>query len=327
MRARAIRAEQIGRDKLAPAIRFLGYHRHLLDRALRCPQDVQIELTSACDADCIMCPRRSMSRRQGPMEFGLFRKIVDEAIDMGVPTLSLNGYGEISTLKNCREYLAYIRSRSRDVGISINTNGMRMTEQLARDYVEFRVNVVNITIDGATAATFEHIRKYLKLDQVEGNVRRLIELRNEMKKTLPLVSVGMIVMEQNRPEIDAFRSKWEGVADKVMFSGLNNRVGSVGWVPIESVVTSGMTPGYFLWSQLPIWNYGSVALCCEDWNAEGSAENASRATLSEIWASSERQRLRKIHSARRGEEVAACKACQRPHPGPQWFRDVLAANN
>jgi MoaA/NifB/PqqE/SkfB family radical SAM enzyme len=154
MRARAIRAEQIGRDKLAPAMKLLGYNRHLLEKALHCPQDVQIEVTSACDADCIMCPRRSISRRQGPMEFSLFRKIVDEAVEMGVPMLSLNGYGEISTLKNCREYLAYIRSRSRDIGISINTNGMRMTEQLARDYIDFRVNVVNITIDGASAGTF-----------------------------------------------------------------------------------------------------------------------------------------------------------------------------
>jgi hypothetical protein len=61
----------------------------------------------------------------------------------------------------------------------------------------------------------------------------LIELRNQMNKTLPLVSVGMIVMEQNRPEVEVFRQKWEGLADKVMFRGLTNRVGSVDWVPLE----------------------------------------------------------------------------------------------
>src|SRR3954467_8319046 len=196
MRARAIRAEQIGRDKLAPAIKLLGMNRVLLNKALKRPQDVCIELTSACDADCIMCPRRSMSRRQGPMQFSLFCKIVDQAVAMDVPMLSLNGYGEISTLKKYREYLAYIRTQSSDITISVNTNGMRMDAQMARDYIDFQVNVVNITIDGARAQTFETIRKYLKLEQVENNVRQLITLRNQMKKTLPLVSVGMIVMEQ-----------------------------------------------------------------------------------------------------------------------------------
>src|SRR4051812_969652 len=182
MRARAIRAEQIGRDKLAPAIKLLGMNRVLLNKALKCPQDVCIELTSACDADCIMCPRRSMSRRHGPMEFGLFCKIVDQAIDMGVPMLSLNGYGDISTLNNYREYLAYIRGRSSDITISVHTNGMRMNEQIARDAIDFRVNVVNITTDGARAEPFASIPKYPKLEQVENSVRQLIARRKQRKK-------------------------------------------------------------------------------------------------------------------------------------------------
>jgi hypothetical protein len=324
MRARAIRAEQIVRDRLAPAFNLLGMNRLLLKRALQCPQDVCIELTSACDADCIMCPRRSMSRRQGPMEFGLFRKVVDEAVEIGAPSLSLNGYGEISTLKNYREYLAYIRGKSRDITISVNTNGMRMNEQMARDYIEFGVNVVNITIDGARAETFETIRKYLKLEQVERNVRQLITMRNQMKKTQPMVSVGMIVMEQNRPEIDEFRKKWEGVADKLLFSGLANRAGSVQWVQIDQAADWTKTPCFYLWSQLPIWNDGSAALCCDDWNAEDAIGNAANATLSEIWTGQERRRLRQLHAEGRGDEIPACKACQRPHRGPEWFHGLHA---
>ena len=322
MRARAIRAEQLGRDKLAPAIKFLGMNRTLLNKALKAPQDVCIELTSACDADCIMCPRRSMSRRQGPMEFGLFKKVVDQAIEMGVPIISLNGYGEISTLKNYRDYLAYIRQKSKDITISVNTNGMRMDEQMARDYIEFRVNVVNITIDGARKETFESIRKYLKLEQVENNVRRLIELRDESKAKLPMISVGMIVMEQNRPEIEEFRQKWEPIVDKLMFSGLANRAGSVEWVQIDQPVNWTKTPCFLLWSQLPIWNDGSAALCCDDWNAETPTGNAATTSLRELWQGAERQRLRDVHSSGHGDEIAACRACQRPHNGPQWFRDL-----
>jgi len=75
------------------------------------PEEIAIEVTSTCDADCIMCPRRSMRRKQGPMELNLFRKIIDEAASMKVPYYSLNGYGEISTLRNYRDYLSYLKEQ------------------------------------------------------------------------------------------------------------------------------------------------------------------------------------------------------------------------
>jgi hypothetical protein len=65
-----------------------------------------------------------------------------------------------------------------------------------------------------------------------------------------------------------------------------------------------------------------MALCCEDWNAGGSIENAADSTLEKLWSGRERRRLRQIHTERRGEELPACKACQRPHAGPQWFQDL-----
>jgi hypothetical protein len=46
------------------------------------------------------------------------------------------------------------------------------------------------------------------------------------------------------------------IVDKLMFSGLANRVGSVVWVQIEQPVNWMKTPCFLLWSQLPIWNDG-----------------------------------------------------------------------
>jgi sulfatase maturation enzyme AslB (radical SAM superfamily) len=48
------------------------------DRAPRWPDIVQIESTNLCNAKCVFCPRDEMHRRQGVMDFDLFRKVVDE---------------------------------------------------------------------------------------------------------------------------------------------------------------------------------------------------------------------------------------------------------
>jgi len=289
----------------------------LMRRYLRRPEEVDIEVTSSCDADCIMCPRRRMRRQPGPMAMPLFRKIVDEAVALGVRDLVLNGYGEISTLRNCRDYLAYIRERSRSIRVIVDTNGMRMDEAVASAYVELGVDVVNIAIDGATAQTFERIRKDLKLATVEANVHRLIDLRNRAGASRPFIMVHMIYMPENAHETELFLQKWTGVADRAGIAGLVSRVGSV---PVRRVNrTSEKAPCILPWRQLPILSDGSVGLCCDDWDGAGGVGNVTGQSIKEIWRSQQRRHLRQLHLAGRAGEIALCAACQDPRPAPWWF--------
>jgi Iron-sulfur cluster-binding domain/Radical SAM superfamily len=296
--------------------KYLG--PHLIKPYLERPHEIDIEVTSSCDADCVMCPRKAIRRKIGPMDLNLFKKIVDEAVALRVPELHLNGYGEISVLRNYREYLAYIRSRSRSIKININTNGMRMNEEMARAYIDFRVNVVNVTIDGATAATYESIRRKLKLDVVESNVKRLLRLRNESNKKYPLVMVNMIAMPQNIDEAEMFLRKWKGVADRAGISGLVSRIGSVGFANIENSNWE-KTPCFLLWSQMPIWSDGTVAMCCDDWDGRAPQGNVNDKTIKEIWTSKRRTSLRSLHLTQRGSKIPLCQGCKQPRQGPFWF--------
>jgi MoaA/NifB/PqqE/SkfB family radical SAM enzyme len=290
----------------------------LMRRYLRRPEEVDIEVTSSCDADCIMCPRRRMSRNPGPMALPLFRKIVDEAVELGVRDLVLNGYGEISTLRNYRDYLAYIRTKSRSIRILVNTNGMRMTEALASAYVEYEVDLVNIAIDGATAATYERIRKDLKLDTVEANVRQLIAIRNQAGANRPFIMVQMLLLPENEHEGEMFLEKWTGVADQAGLSGVVSRVGSVKTIPISNR-KSKAKPCFLLWRQFPILSDGTVALCCDDWNGQGSVGNVTTQSIKELWGNQQRQTLRQLHVDGRAKDIDVCAACQDPRTPPWWF--------
>ena len=291
---------------------------HLMRQYLRRPEEIDIEVTSVCDADCIMCPRRSMSRRPEAMPMPLFQKIVDQAIELEVPKLVLNGYGEISVLKEYAEYLSYIRRKSETVTIVVNTNGMRMDEDLRRAYLDFRIDVVNVTIDGATAETYENIRRNLKLEQVESNVRELLKARNESGARYPYVGVFMIAMDRNRHECDLFERKWKGVADHVGFTGLVSRIDSVAFAKAGD---SGWqnTPCVYLWNQMPILSDGSVALCCDDWNGRGALGNIKTSSLEDLWQHPERSRIRLAHLAGKSSTVSLCAGCRQPRKGPWWF--------
>lgn len=282
------------------------------------PFAVDIEVTSSCDADCIMCPRKAMRRKVGPMNFELFKKVIDEAVELDVNEVRLNGYGEISILPNYQEYLSYIRQKSGSIKIIINTNGMRMNEEMARVYVESGVQSVNIAIDGASAETFENIRKKLKLDVVENNVRQLIKIRDKMGKKRPLVLVQMIAMPQNVHEVDLFLQKWKGIADRVGIAGLLARTEAVSFAKNDDPQWE-KTPCFLLWQQMPILSDGTVALCCDDWDGNVPQGNLNTSTIKEIWSSQKRQRIRSVHLSGKASKIPLCEGCKQPRQGPIWF--------
>lgn len=284
---------------------------------LRRPEEVDIEVTSSCDADCIMCPRRSMRRAAGPMDLDLFRKIVDEAVALDVRDLVLNGYGEIATLRNYADYLGYIRARSRRIRILTNTNGMRMTEDMARCLVDMEVDVLNVAIDGATPATYESIRKHLKLEVVEENVLRLMDVRRRSGRKRPYVMVQMIAMPENAGEADRFIAKWTGKVDYTGIAGLVSRAGSVaGGRPSEHW---SRIPCFLLWRQMPVLSDGSVAMCCDDWDGQRSYGNLRTGHMAEIWRSHARRQVRALHESGRMSEIDLCQACRSPRVPPWWF--------
>lgn len=292
----------------------------LLREHLKRPTEMDIEVTSACDADCIMCPRKTIRRRVGPMDFELFKSIIDEVVDLDIPRIHLNGYGEISVLPGYRKYLAYIRERSSSIQIGINSNGMRMHEDLIRAYIEYQIDSVNVTIDGATAETYENIRKKLKLDQVERNVLRLVELRNQAGKNRPAVRVGMIHMPQNSHETEIFLRKWKGKVDYVGISGLVSRTGSIDFVQIEDRNWTA-TPCWHLWNQVVIFNDGSYGLCCDDWDASAGLGNFRQTSIRDLWTNRERAAMRRLHVSGKADEIPACAACRQPRSGPWWFQN------
>jgi MoaA/NifB/PqqE/SkfB family radical SAM enzyme len=297
-------------------------HPLLVRRYRRRPEEIDIEVTSSCDADCIMCPRRSMRRAQGPMALPLFEAIVDEAVALGVRDLVLNGYGEIATLRNYRDYLACIRRRSATIRILVNTNGMRLTEDFAAALIEYGVDVVNIAIDGATAETYESIRRYLKLDVVEANVRRFIEMRNASGKKRPYIMVNMIHMPENAHEAEAFLAKWQGIPDYTGLAGVVSRGGSIEVPKRDGDWAS--TPCFLLWRQMPILSDGTVAMCCDDWDGTSQLGNVAAGGIKAIWQSPAHERFRELHLAGRAAELDLCRGCQSPRPPPWWFRKDAA---
>ena len=73
-----------------PLLFYPYYRTHL-----PLPAVILIENTNCCNAQCVMCPRETLTRKRGFMEFGLFEKIMKELSGASrKPVVHLHGFGE-----------------------------------------------------------------------------------------------------------------------------------------------------------------------------------------------------------------------------------------
>ncbi len=82
------------------------------DQAPRWPDIVQIESTNLCNAKCVFCPRDEMHRRQGLMDFDLYRKIVDEARRSASRTCACTTTASRSSTRQLVEKVRYAKRRA-----------------------------------------------------------------------------------------------------------------------------------------------------------------------------------------------------------------------
>ncbi|HEX6323301.1 MAG TPA: radical SAM/SPASM domain-containing protein [Vicinamibacterales bacterium] len=284
------------------------------------PAQLTFEITAACDARCIHCPRQEMDRPKRPMDFELFTRMIDQAAEMRIPELVPNGYGEILTLPRLGEYLAYIRSKAHRFKLLLNTNGYNFTEEKLRLLFDHELDGINITIDGATAETAQAIRVGLKTERIERNIHRLLEMRRERGVRRPFVRVGMVALPQNVHEGPMFLRKWEGVADAVVVAHMSDRLGSLDLADPHAGKVDTPSACVRPFRELNIWSSGMAVLCCEDWNQQHVVGDLQHETLQEIWRGGALTAARSAHSRGCGADIAICAACNHWMQPPRFVK-------
>jgi MoaA/NifB/PqqE/SkfB family radical SAM enzyme len=186
------------RWNLVRAALNVGYRRI---RPWSLPLYMQIELTSACNLRCPVCPTGSgeLTRRAAMIDPDLVRRVLDETGDT-LLVLALWGWGEPLLHPRLREILA-LTARHRATTL-ISTNGQRLDRDDVLDaLVEFPPGYLIVALDGLTDATNSIFRRGARLAPALAGVRRLAELRAKRGGAAPLLHMRFIAMRHNEHEL------------------------------------------------------------------------------------------------------------------------------
>ncbi len=155
--------------------------KHLIDPDYL-PVKLDVENVSRCNFRCQMCAVAGWKngKRAEDMSLECFKRLIDE--QYGLVEIKLNGLGE--ALMQGDDYFAMIRyARERHIWVRITTNASLLhLKHNYRKLVDSGVNEIDISIDGADAATFEKIRVGGDFKRVCANAKLLNDYLKEKGK-------------------------------------------------------------------------------------------------------------------------------------------------
>ncbi|MGE5621417.1 MAG: radical SAM/SPASM domain-containing protein [Candidatus Bathyarchaeota archaeon] len=168
------------------------------------PRFLQIEPVGQCNLRCRMCP--ISFRRDGPpwgppafMDPNLFKGLIDQ-FD-GLEELHLQGLGEPFMHPAFFDLVRYAVKKG--IKVSTNTNLTLLTSRRAKECVESGLDTLHASIDGATAETYEYIRRDGNFRKVIANLDRLMAARAAAGSATPHVRMVAVAMRRNLEELPA----------------------------------------------------------------------------------------------------------------------------
>lgn len=162
------------------------------------PRFAQIEPIGRCNLACRMCTVNHRGDEVGEMSIARFRELLDQM--PGLHELHLQGLGEPMMHPGFFEMVSIAAARG--IRVSANSNLTLLTERRARLCVESGLAALSVSLDGASAAVYESIRRRASFAKVIRNLDRLVDARDAAASPLEVRGV-MVLMRSNLRELPA----------------------------------------------------------------------------------------------------------------------------
>jgi SynChlorMet cassette radical SAM/SPASM protein ScmF len=155
-------------------------------------------LTEGCNLRCRHCwiaPKyQSEGDSSSALDLDLFKAIIEQAKPLGLTGVKLTG-GEPLLHEHIQEILDWIRTEN--LSLTVETNGVLCTPELARKIAECKNTFVSVSLDGANSVTHEWVRG------VEGCFDdALVGIRNLVAAGLK-PQIIMSIMRQNKDQMES----------------------------------------------------------------------------------------------------------------------------
>ena len=160
------------------------------------PRRLVLELTNACNLNCVMCGRNAADFKLTSFNMDIFRSL--EPLFDTIEEVTLMGWGEPTIHPNFLEMLETINKHSARKYFC--TNGMTL-DKIKNAIFDYKVDVFAVSLDGATYETNKKIRRGSDLNKIVANLKEIVKIKKERNLTYPYINFVFCAMKSNIEEL------------------------------------------------------------------------------------------------------------------------------
>lgn len=160
------------------------------------PRRLVLELTNACNLNCVMCGRNAANFKPTFFDMENFHSL--EPLMDTIEEVTLMGWGEPTIHPHFNEMLEIInRHAARKYFCS---NGMNL-KKIKNAIFDYNVDVFAISLDGATDETNSRIRRGSNINQIKADLQEIVKIKKERGLKYPWINFVFCAMRSNIQEL------------------------------------------------------------------------------------------------------------------------------
>ena len=188
--------------------RIMGLRQYILDLAVRgriLPRKVILDVCSACQLDCAACYMRrnadEVAIGLGYCSAGNFRKFLED--NPHIESVEISNNGEAFLNPELADILRCAAEKKVTITVGNGSNFNTVSDEVLELLVKTKVQVLTVSLDGASQEIYAKYRRKGNFEQVVGNIRKLNMWKEKYKSKFPRLVWQYVIMEhtQNVAEI------------------------------------------------------------------------------------------------------------------------------
>jgi MoaA/NifB/PqqE/SkfB family radical SAM enzyme len=163
---------------------------------------VYVEPTNLCNLGCVTCFRNGWDETLGRMSGATFENILENLKSFSpLPTVFFGGVGEPLFHPMTVEWIARVRQMG--ARAEMITNGTLLTEKKARQIIKADLDILWVSLDGASPQSYSDIRLGAELPNVLANLKLFRKLRVGSHHPRPQIGIAFVAMQRNIGDLPA----------------------------------------------------------------------------------------------------------------------------
>ncbi|MCL4299833.1 MAG: SPASM domain-containing protein [Anaerolineae bacterium] len=155
-----------------------------------------LEPSGRCNLDCVTCMRNVWLAPDEIMAETTFNQIMAGLPEFSPPPLVFfGGIGEPLMHPQLPDMIAQVKALGSRV--ELITNGTLLTERLSRQLVGAGLDLLWVSLDGATPESYADVRLGASLPKVLANLKRFSQVRSKGHRPIPEIGIAFVAMQRN----------------------------------------------------------------------------------------------------------------------------------